>query len=37
MSNNQIATLLMGVLGIMFFILIVLIGVYAVIRIKSKK
>ncbi len=36
MSNNQIATLLMGVLGIMFFILIVLIGVYAVIRIKSK-
>ena len=36
MSNSQIATLLMGVLGIMFFILIVLIGVYVVIRIKSK-
>lgn len=36
MSNSQIATLLMGVLGIMFFILIVLIGIYVIIRIKSK-
>lgn len=36
MSNSQIATLLMGVLGIMFFILIILIGIYVIIRIKSK-
>lgn len=36
MSNSQIATLLLGVLGIMFFILIVLIGIYVIIRIKSK-
>ena len=36
MSNRQIATLLLGVLGIMFFILIVLIGIYVIIRIKSK-
>ena len=36
MSNSQIATLLLGVLGIMFFILIILIGIYVIIRIKSK-